>query len=563
MNERNMDSKDDMAALHDELERLHIELIADDPTFSSASEPAYSTEFDLETGSEFTSPDFSETSSASPPGAMLQFLVTAFPHLSQHMLDTKLQQPGADMQSVVEIILSEEYIRELEERGLDGLNDSEGLVPQPPRASWTDVTPRKKKVKSKTILLGDVRQRVAPSTPPAIKISTKPTAAIRSTMDDSPWVRLDSLASRLAHLLPPTTPATFLSPFHDPKYTSPAAALRATLSSLAAKQPAQIPPDTLRFLLETYPAEALGDDEDAAIEDVDLRDDARLCLRAAEARIGDAMDVLTVLRDLARAPEYGTIHSPAPARHYASFTGGTLSSNPGRPVASRASTAPPDITTFAAAATAARASQDHGWQTVAKKKKPPPAQPAHADFIPAYRVDAASRANGFGSQHVSAHSASDIDFHRREARALHAERNEALRHALRYWKGGNTRNLGGEVATYYAERARALFDAARSHSLDAARMSVSATHRSTASHDEIDLHGLTIAEATVVVQEILKSKPPTPARPLRIITGRGRHSHEYKTVLQPALRTRLTDEGWLVTLWDAGLTIRGRSTATP
>lgn len=48
------------------------------------------------------------------------------------------------------------------------------------------------------------------------------------------------------------------------------------------------------------------------------------------------------------------------------------------------------------------------------------------------------------------------------------------------------------------------------------------------------------------------------AKPLKIITGRGTHSVGGVGVLRPALKNRLTELDWDVTLLDVGLVVRGR-----
>ncbi len=48
------------------------------------------------------------------------------------------------------------------------------------------------------------------------------------------------------------------------------------------------------------------------------------------------------------------------------------------------------------------------------------------------------------------------------------------------------------------------------------------------------------------------------AKPLKIITGRGSHSVNQVSVLKPAIRMALIEDGWSVSSWDAGLIVRGR-----
>jgi hypothetical protein len=50
------------------------------------------------------------------------------------------------------------------------------------------------------------------------------------------------------------------------------------------------------------------------------------------------------------------------------------------------------------------------------------------------------------------------------------------------------------------------------------------------------------------------------AKPLKIITGRGTHSVGHVSVLKPALRKALVEDGWNITSWDGGLVVRGKKT---
>lgn len=68
------------------------------------------------------------------------------------------------------------------------------------------------------------------------------------------------------------------------------------------------------------------------------------------------------------------------------------------------------------------------------------------------------------------------------------------------------------------------------------------------------------AGSSIFSSPLLQSSEHLPftARPLSIITGVGRHSHNRVGVLGPAVRTMLTGEGWNVTKHDGGLVVRGR-----
>ena len=50
-----------------------------------------------------------------------------------------------------------------------------------------------------------------------------------------------------------------------------------------------------------------------------------------------------------------------------------------------------------------------------------------------------------------------------------------------------------------------------------------------------------------------------PAKPLKVITGRGNHSANRVGVLGPAIHAALVEEGWNVSKWDGGLVVRDRT----
>lgn len=94
--------------------------------------------------------------------------------------------------------------------------------------------------------------------------------------------------------------------------------------------------------------------------------------------------------------------------------------------------------------------------------------------------------------------------------------------------------------------------------------------------DTVDLHGTTVAEAIAIVQEMLLENPSSngesqrslalqyinhifTGHTLKIITGKGTHSHGKSSVLKPAIKNTLVEQGWDVSLFDGGLLVRGRS----
>ncbi|KAJ3548911.1 hypothetical protein NM688_g5237 [Phlebia brevispora] len=144
-------------------------------------------------------------------------------------------------------------------------------------------------------------------------------------------------------------------------------------------------------------------------------------------------------------------------------------------------------------------------------------------------------------------------WHRRRAGELMERSKEALMQASRAWQRGNAKTRGGEVALTYAERARAFQEQAQEESLHAAWDMIQAKRVSLPNGSSIDLHGTTVVEAIHIVKVLLEEEAATPAKPLKIITGRGNHSVNRVGVLRPAIHTALTNEGWNVSKFDGGL----------
>lgn len=72
------------------------------------------------------------------------------------------------------------------------------------------------------------------------------------------------------------------------------------------------------------------------------------------------------------------------------------------------------------------------------------------------------------------------------------------------------------------------------------------------------MHYCTAAEALTIVREVLDEGWTSSLRPLKIITGRGSHSSGGVAVLGPAVKKALEREGWMVEVWEGGLSVRGR-----
>ncbi|KAJ7483194.1 hypothetical protein FB451DRAFT_1233660 [Mycena latifolia] len=385
---------------------------------------------------------------------------------------------------------------------------------------------------------------------------------------DDPWTHLASLAEHLAALLPPHPPARFLSFFHAPEARTPYEALCTALASISSSPSSSSAEAAgmedgdediaalfplLDALLPAYPA----------LPPAVLMADAERALAAARGRPSDAFELVHVLRALDDGVLGGVYHSPVTSPltspvtspFTSPITSPTTSAQARLPTGPGPTPPPPKLKP----PLPAPPRNPGGWQPVpARRRRTVFAPNPLAAHIPAYKVDV----NGFrvrpaivsGSTGAGASTnGGGGDDHRRRARESLRRRDELLREAARAWQRGKG-GRGGEVAFYFAERAREFQEVARREALGAARAMVQAKRTS----DTVDLHGVTAAEAVVIVDEILEEGGWGAAKPLMIITGRGSHSANQTSVLKPALRRALEGSGWIVGAWDGGLSVKGR-----
>jgi len=129
--------------------------------------------------------------------------------------------------------------------------------------------------------------------------------------------------------------------------------------------------------------------------------------------------------------------------------------------------------------------------------------------------------------------------------------------AARAWKGGNSKNVGRQVARYHVEEVRRLQEELKDAALDVARARVNSTKQITTSGTTIDLHYTTAAQAVILANEYLRDYGASDICPMQIITGRGNHSVGGKAVLGPAVHDALIKDGWNVSRYPACLVVRG------
>ncbi|KAF7313302.1 Smr domain-containing protein [Mycena chlorophos] len=519
-------------------------------------------EFDFSASSDTSLRDFCTTTTTTTSSAdstsfnsPLGFLMATMPHIPELRLRQALADPNAeelDMWEIVERLLSEETANEMRERDLD---ENEMVLPvaEPKKARK-----RKGTNKGNKITLSDVRQQQ----------HARPTKAAR-TDDADPWARLTSISTHVAQFLPPHQPAFFQSYFHSPQHAStPYNALCAALTALSSPIKEGEHTATLFNLLDLLLPSYDDLDEDGRTR---LFGDIELALAAAQGRGEDAFELVKVLRDLdfdAAEGHYemGVYHSPVTQVKFSqklrtsTLPDGPAPTPPPPPKLARATTAP-------VASTSGNKPSPYQWQAVHPRRRitQKDAPYPHAMHIPTYKTDVNGhkvrpRAGGNADGKGGKGDVGELGGYQRRVGEAVRKRDELLREAARMWQRGkgNKKGRGGEVALYFAERAREYQEIARREALDGARDLVQSKRYSSRNHDTVDLHGLTTAEAVVIVNEILEEKIWTPDKPLKIITGRGSHSAGNISVLKPAVRKSLEENGWIVGQWDAGLTVRGK-----
>ncbi|CAO3608579.1 unnamed protein product [Mucor hiemalis] len=146
------------------------------------------------------------------------------------------------------------------------------------------------------------------------------------------------------------------------------------------------------------------------------------------------------------------------------------------------------------------------------------------------------------------------------AMQLILERNELFRKAAAAYRQAKNKGPEGGIAFFYSDTARQIDSRAKDWNMRAARATV---RRHRIRHNDeylLDLHGLTVAEAQVLIKEGVtqwwsRSQMQSTHRqfkPLKIITGVGKHSQYGESKLLPATTKLLKREGWLFEMFNPG-----------
>ncbi|KAL0565362.1 hypothetical protein V5O48_016662 [Marasmius crinis-equi] len=549
-----------------------------------------------------TSPPTSNASGSFESSPVLDFLQAALPHipverLREALLDKEKRGEAndpeeIDMWEIIAGVLTQESLREMEERGLEGLEDVDtvGAVDE----DWETVgkkksvgKPKAKKQAKKTFAIADIRQqqhvqqRYSPSSS---------NVSFSSSSSADPWTQIQSISTHLATLLPPHNASFFQPYFHSPKYTTPYLALCAALEAIVKAQSQtstsagvesspSLPydPVSLISMLDILLPNPSSNSESPIQMNSRFVSDVELALTATQGRCDEALDLVNLMQALAEDSDKGYLEMGVYHTGETKSVWGTSPSQPPTPVTriDRKATSsslpdgpppippPPQLSTTSVSKSRNKPSP-YQWQAVPTRKAPRKQQTHYlAAHIPTYDRDVngiKTKTNVRGSGNgVGKGGKGDVGELQDRIRESLRKRNEMLREASKMWQQGNKRTRGGEVALYFAERARQFQEMARQDSLDVARLMVENKRLSPGSDpNTIDLHGTTVAEGIQIVKDMLQSMKCTSSNNLKIITGRGTHSAGQVSVLKPAVRKALVEEGWVVSSWDAGLVVKGR-----
>lgn len=532
---------------HDEQtvsEASHI----DDSTLSGSTLEGYSGSLSTPTTNS-TSPlasPRSTSSSAASFSSPLGFLRAAFPGVPSARLESVIADAtckdgwveDVDIERAVQLLLTQEYIRALEESGLDDALEDDPTPMHNPEWLTVKAKGKTKKAKTKTYTINDIRQQQRISERPHRQAPHHDIPPRSSDVDI--WTAVSSLSAQLSSLLPPHSESFFKSFFHSPESKSPAAALRRALTAItgAEDKNATSLDATVLLCLQDILRSTPVYGEQGPEERERILSDARLCLCAVQSRHGDALDLVWLLHDLdsgelAEVPLHSrerqgghsmelSAASPSPAFgaiYERSFSG----HNPRRP-----------------------SSRPDEWNAVLRRKPPSNGGP-HTCFILAHNDINKTPTHQLGSDKL-----------KQQLKYLEERLTEAHMSAARAWKGANSKNLGKEVALYHVDEARRLQEEIKRAALDIARARVGATKNTDAAFTTIDLHYTTISQAVILAREFLREHGTSDVRPMRFITGRGNRSVGGKGVLGPAVYNALIEDGWNVSMFAGGLTVRGR-----
>ncbi len=434
----------------------------------------------------------SGSSSSSSSDFAFVFLRTALPDVPIAKLKQALdkhERDNLDLWDVIATLRTEEFIRELEERGLDASENEERDVASSHvdrDMGWELVkketrkrTARKnsdRRPKSQKIALTDIRQQHhVPSGSQHLNSPSNHTNGLRTSLflsSPDPWTQLSSLATHLSSLLPPNSPSFFSSYFHSPKYPTSHDALRSALISLSNYDPSSdISEENTTLLVNILDIVMPSDPNQEFNPIINQRSrvisDVELAICATEGRANDALDLVYLLRELDNDSTMGLMHLPSPPSSPSRPSGQLALTN--GPIMSPRPTRPSDslptlpirrakansLPTFATSRYTKPSTNQ--WQVVPLHKKAIQLERRpHPNNIKGYtkevnnHIFAGSVASTAGNFRLSREEMYDASHFRAKMRKAMARRDQALMDANILYKECKNRNR--EVALFYAEK---------------------------------------------------------------------------------------------------------------
>lgn len=440
-----------------ELSDVNITSSKRDGTTSSWTSPA---SINTENPNQQSRSGQSSAGSSSPSSFALEFLQKALPDIPTTKLEIALDAHDGDdldLWDVIATILSQESIRELEERGLDAFEQEErDASPFSADASW-EIVKRKKppetvrrlpsknrtsaKPKPKKLVLSDIRQHhhIQNNHQQQCHGLANRNRSNFRIPDVDPWTQLSSLANQLSTLLPPTPASHFSSHFHSPAHATSYEAAQAALMSLCKSDISGKEEGDATVVLINLLDIVMPENEDLDLEQrARIISDTELAITVTEGRTNDALELTYLLRDLDTLG-IGVNHLPlppsppptsptkpvnSPGHKMRALSQGSAERGAKFPLPSPSSTGGPS---------GIQANEDR-WQSVPsynRKKR----RGSHS-LTQAHPID---------DKH-------DPDYFELRMRQAMARRDHALMNAAIMYRKGNRMNRCGDVAMYYAEK---------------------------------------------------------------------------------------------------------------
>ena len=388
------------------------------------------------------------TSSAASFSTPLGILQAIFPGVPSARLEHAITNANiegectedVDIGRAIQLLLAQEYMPDDEDNGLSVLDNDHTSMPRREQRT-VNAKGKKRRDRLKTVAINNMRPQQPNGSKGASRHDPHPITPPQSS-DVDIWTSISSISTQLATLLPSRSESFFKSFFHSPESKSPAAAVRRALTAIInAGDNDGLPLDT-NVLLRLQEILRSTDEYSELNAEGQKRflSDADLCLRAVGSRQDDALDLVLLLRNLADdATEWTTPYRRGPLPH-GDHDSSRISNNIPSPI-------PPHAESLSGPRSGLPPPQPKSeWNVVSRRKRSASAN----HYVPP------NITNGTSTHQISLGSDKDIERLSQRLDELKNSLAEASILAGKAWKGGNSKNLGRQVAMYHVEEVRIL-----------------------------------------------------------------------------------------------------------